>query len=131
MKSLSGQRRALPSSGVEQPGETASEKDAHLLESTVGPASPEQQAALKEGKLAWIFARSTRLAAFENEGSVTLIVERIGSLSQELSVDYTTEDDTATAGEDLVKVVLQNLDGGPGSVYIGPGLLRVVVMKIL
>ena len=38
---------------------------------------------------------------------------------------------TATAGEDLVKVVLQNLDGGPGSVYIGPGLLRVVVMKIL
>jgi solute carrier family 8 (sodium/calcium exchanger) len=100
MKSLSGQRRALPSSGVEQPGETASEKEAHLLESTVGPASPEQQAALKEGKLAWIYARSTRLAAFENEGNVTLIVERIGSLSQELSVDYTTEDDTATAGED-------------------------------
>ena len=42
---------------------------------------------------------------------------------------------TATAGEHLVKVVLQNLDGGPwpggGNVDIGPGLLRVVLMKIL
>jgi hypothetical protein len=36
---------------------------------------------------------------------------------------------TAMAGRHVAKVVLHNLDGG--SVDIGPGLLRVVVVKIL
>lgn len=38
---------------------------------------------------------------------------------------------TATAGEHVAKVVLQNLDEDGGSVDIGPGLLRVVVTKVV
>jgi solute carrier family 8 (sodium/calcium exchanger) len=99
-KAMTGQRRALPTSQG-QPGELAAEKEVHVMADSTGTeATQEQQAALKEGQLTWIFARSVRLAAFENEGSVTLMVERLGSVNHEVSVDYTTEDDTATAGED-------------------------------
>lgn len=102
MKSLSGQRRALPSSGPveDAPGERQAEKEAALVNNTGSTASPEQLEAIKTGKLVWVFARSSRLAAFENEGSVTLVVERMGALDREVTVDYSTEDDTATAGED-------------------------------
>ena len=99
-KSMTGQRRAVLGA-TSLPGELAAEKELHALADAAGSeATPEQQAALKQGKLSWVFARSTRLAAFENEGSVTLVVERLGCADREVSVDYTTEDDTAMAGED-------------------------------
>ena len=108
MKSFSGQRRALPSFEP-QAAETSASADAKadekaaLLAARTGDAGlpqAEQQELINSGKLVWIFARSPRLAAFENEGSVTLIVERMGALDQEVTVDYATEDETATAGED-------------------------------
>jgi hypothetical protein len=32
----------------------------------------------------WVFARNIRMAAFENEGQIQLIVERIGCLDREV-----------------------------------------------
>ena len=67
---------------------------------TVAATDLEQLELIKDNKLVWVFARNVRMAAFENEGSVALVVERIGCLDREVTVDYCTEDETATAGED-------------------------------
>jgi solute carrier family 8 (sodium/calcium exchanger) len=61
----------------------------------------EQLELIKTNQLAWIFVRNVRMAAFENEGNIVLTVERIGCLDKTVTVDFTTEDETANAGEDF------------------------------